>query len=172
MPVKDTHSPQRNDGRDDERHAQIAEEEPQHDEHQGDAHEQRVRDGVHRQIEQLLAIVERDDLDPGRQSAACVDVIHPRAHAREHHACVLAAAHEDDALDRLRVLVELHLSQALGVAELHGRDIADPDRGFEAGGAADAARADKARYGDVADVIQGAAPAPRRARRAAARRLA
>ena len=113
-----------------------------------------MRNSVHRQVEQLLPIVEGHDPDARRQAPARVDVIDARAHACQHHARVFAAAHEDDAFDRLRHPVELHLPRRSALPNCTRRKVADADRGFEADRAADAAGAGESRDDDVADVVE------------------
>ena len=81
-----------------QRRAHAAEEQEQHRDDDHQPFEQRVGDGVQRVVDQIRAVVDRHDPHAGRQ-AGRVQLVDRFVDAVQHLAGVLAAAHQDDALD-------------------------------------------------------------------------
>ena len=79
-----------------------------------------------RLVDELRAVVRRDEPDPGRQGR--LELLHARLDARDDVAGVLGMAHDDDAADRLARAVEIRDAAAHLGPERHRRDVAQQDR--------------------------------------------
>ncbi len=135
---------QRDDRGDDQRRAPVAQEDHEDRDHQRGAEREVLRHRLHGVVDEVGALVDRDDLHARRQ---------PRFQSRQalvqrldHELRVLALDHLHDALDDVVALVETDDPGARARARLHrGRDVADEDRAALA-----------ARDGDALDVLDRA----------------
>ncbi len=113
---------QRNGERDDDRRAEADQEEDQDDQHQHHAAQKIGLDGVGSELHQLATIVIGMDLDVGRQDGA-IEFVGLGLDRLEHVLRLLAAQHEDDAFDRVIVLLIAELAEARRVADLDRADV-------------------------------------------------
>src|SRR5260370_17098864 len=90
--------------RDDDGRAQIAEENPLHEKDQHDTEDHVVQHSARGDVDQLPAVVDLLDLYTWRQNAGRVDLLDLRLYAADGGQALLAAAHQDDALDNVLVL--------------------------------------------------------------------
>src|SRR5690242_14398211 len=100
--MKNDESKQQREGdgeRHDDRSPDADQEKNQHDQYQNHPAKQIVLHRVGGQIDELAAVVIRNNFDVGRQNLA-VQFLGLRFHALEDVLGLLAAEHEDDALDR------------------------------------------------------------------------
>ena len=118
----------RNGGRDDQRAAQIAEEHPLDQEDQRDAEQHIVQHGLHRDRDEVAAIVERHDLDAGRQRSVGVDPLHRRAHALDHVHGAFELLHQHDAGDDVGPVVAAGDAEPGRVADLDLGDVGHQHR--------------------------------------------
>ncbi len=107
---------QRNGERDDHRRAEADQEEDQDDQHQHHAAQQVVFHRVGGELHQFAAVVVGVDLDVLGQDVL-VELLGLCLDAFQHILRLLAAPHQDDAFDRIIVLLEAELAQARGVAD-------------------------------------------------------
>ena len=114
--MKANNKRERNGEGDDDRRAETDQEENQNDQHQDHAAEQVVFDRVRGQFHQIAAVVVGMDLDVWRQDVA-VEFLGLGFHALQNVLRLLAAQHEDDAFDRVIILLEAELAQS----RAHGR---------------------------------------------------
>src|SRR5258707_12591147 len=91
--------------RDDQRAAQIAEKHPLDQEDQGDAEQQIVQHRLHRDRDEVAAIIERHDLDTGRQRSVRIDPLDRYAHALDHLHGAFELLHQHDAGDDVGLVV-------------------------------------------------------------------
>ncbi len=113
----------RNGRRHDQRAAQIAEEHPLDQEDQRDAEQHIVHHRAHRDRDQVAAVVERIDLDAGRQAAVAVDALDRRAHPRHHVHGALELLHQHDAEHDVVLVVAAGDAEARREADLIVRDV-------------------------------------------------
>ncbi len=119
---------ERNRGADDQRAAEIAEENPlqQHDQQDADHHV--VQHGRGRDVDQILAVVDALDPHARRQDAGIVDRCHQLLDAQDRRRTLLAAAHQHDALHDIVVLIEAGDAEPRFLADRDGRDVLDQNR--------------------------------------------
>src|SRR5260370_6492500 len=116
---------ERDRGADDQRAAQIAQENPlqQHDQKNADHHI--VQHGRGGDVDQVLAVI--DSLDPHarRQDAGVVDRRHQLFDAENRRRALLATAHQHDALHDVIVLIEASDAEPRLLANSYGSDVLD-----------------------------------------------
>ena len=95
----------RNRGGDDQSAAQVTEEDPLDQKDQRDPEQQIVQHGLHRDRNQIAAVVERHDLDACRQRSVGVDLLHRNANALDHVHGAFELLHQHDAGDDVGLLV-------------------------------------------------------------------
>src|SRR6202171_2366879 len=78
------------------RAAQVTEKHPLDQEDQGNTEQQIVQYRLHGDRDQVTTIVERDDLDAGRQRSVGVDLLDGRAHTPDHVHGTFKFLHQDD----------------------------------------------------------------------------
>src|SRR4029077_3476041 len=115
-------------GADDQRAAQVAEEYPlqQHDQENADHHV--VQHRVGGEIDQVLAVVDTLDLDAGRQDRGSVDGGDELLDAGDGRRALLAAAHQNDALHNVVIVVDAGDAEPRLFADGNGCDIPDQHR--------------------------------------------
>src|SRR5262245_23480576 len=96
---------ERDGGADDDGAAQVAQEQPLQQEYQGDSEHHVVQDRPRGDVDEILAVVDALDPDSRRQDAA-VDALDFLLDAPDRGRALLAAAHQNDALDDVVVLVD------------------------------------------------------------------
>src|SRR5436190_11210981 len=64
-----------------------------------------MQNGLHRDRNQIAAVVERHDLDAGRQRSVGVDLLHRSAHALDHVHGAFELLHQHDAGDDVGLVV-------------------------------------------------------------------
>ena len=96
---------ERDGGADDDRAAQIAEEQPLQQEDQRDAEHHVVQDRAGGDVDQVLAVVDALDAHAGRQDAGAVDALDLLLDPVDGRHALLAAAHQHDALHDVVVVV-------------------------------------------------------------------
>src|SRR5260221_10416552 len=117
------------DGRgDDDGAAQIAKEDKLHHEYQHDAEDHVVQHGARGDIDQLAAVVDLFDMHPGRQDVRAVDLRHLRLDALYGGLALLAAPHEDDALNDVFVPVLAANAETRLVTRGDSADVAQQHR--------------------------------------------
>ena len=110
----------------DERARHVPQEQ-QHDEDDGEHHlDERLAHVVDGAADQRRAVVDRDDLHPGRQ--ARLDLADALLDAIDHVDRVLSLAHHDDARHHFAVAVQIGDAAPEIRADRHVADVADPDR--------------------------------------------
>ena len=119
---------ERNIGADDDGAAQIAEEHPLNEENQHAAEDQIVQHRAGGDVDQLSAVVERHQLDAGRQAAVAVDLLDFRPHARHHVVGVQRAVHDHDRRDHVVLVVAAGLAEPRHIADRDLGDVLDEDR--------------------------------------------
>ena len=134
-----------NGGRDDQRAAQVAQEQPLDQEHQADAHHHVVQHGAGRHVDQDAAVVDALDAHAGRQQVGAVDAVDLLLHGAQGRQGLRAAPHQHDALDDVVVVVVAGHAQPRLVADRDGRHVGDQHR-----------RAVAHRQHGVADIGHGA----------------
>ena len=132
---------ERNDGGHDTGRAQVAQEEIEHDRHQNRAFEQVLEHRVQRRLDQLRPVVERHDLRRLRQDGA-IQRGDARLDGGQHLRRVLALSHQDDAGDRLVLVVHADEPLARHAAHSDLGDVPNQQRSSRVG-----------RHDDVADVV-------------------
>ena len=118
----------RNGRADDQRAAQIAEEYPLQQHDQADADDHVLQHGPGRGLDQVLAVIDALDMNPGRQDGRAVDPFDQLLHPRDRRRALLAAPHQHDALDDIVVLVLAGDAEPRLRADRHGGDVLDQDR--------------------------------------------
>ena len=88
--------------------------------------DERLRHVVDRAADQRRAVVDRDNLHPGRQ--ARLDLADALLHPIDHVDRVLSLAHDDDARHHLAGAVQVRHAPPQIRADRHVPDVADPDR--------------------------------------------
>src|SRR6267378_2671858 len=116
---------ERDSGADDQRAAQITQENPlkQHDQKNAEHHV--VQHGRGGDVDQVLAVVDALDPYPRRQDAGVVDRAHQRFDPRDGRRALLAAPHQHDALHDVVVLIEAGDAEPRLLADSHRGDILD-----------------------------------------------
>ena len=107
--------------------AEAHQEENQHDQHQNHAAHKVRFHGVRGEPHQIAAIVEGTHLDIRRQDAF-IDLLCFLLHAFQHVLGLLAAQHQDDALDGVVSLVESEFAQPRRMPDGHVADVAHTHR--------------------------------------------
>ena len=141
----------------DERARHVPQEQ-QHDEDHGEHHlDERLAHVVDRAADQRRAVVDRDDLHPGRQ--ARLDLADALLDAIDHVDRVLSLAHHDDPRHHFAGAVQIRHAPPQIRADRHVADVADPDRRAAlAGGHDDALEVgDRLRVPAAAHHVLGAA---------------
>src|SRR6185312_5416534 len=118
---------QRDGEGDDDGGAQANQQQDEDDQHQDDAAQQVALDRVGGQPHQSAAVVEGPDFYIGRKLP--VDLLGLGLDRLQHVLRLRAGEHEDDALDRIVLVIEAELAQARGVADGDGGDVAHVYRG-------------------------------------------
>ena len=147
----------RNRDQRDERARHVPQEQ-QHDEDHGEHHlDERLAHVVDRAADQHRAVVDRDDLHPGRQ--ARLDLADALLDAIDHVDRVLSLAHHDDPRHHFAGAVQIRHAPPQIRADRHVADVADPDRRAAlAGGHDDALEVgDRLRVPAAAHHVLGAA---------------
>ena len=101
----------------------MTEEDEEHDDDEGHAEEQVLEHRVRRHFDELAAVVVGNELHPGREQVVLADVLEPLVHAFQGVRRLSAVAHEDDALDDVRVVVVADDAEARREADLDVRDV-------------------------------------------------
>src|SRR5258708_4755487 len=153
--------------RDDQRAAQVPEKDPLDQEDQGNTEQEIVQYRLHRDRNEVAAIVECHDLDAGRQRSVGVDQLDSRAYALDHLHGTFKLLHQDDTGNDISRLVTACKTEPGGIADLdlgdirhqHGNatllgehDIADIVRGRDDADAADIDGLFADRDGAAADI--------------------
>ena len=129
--------------RDDEGAAQIAQEYPLDQKDQRDAEKHIVQHGLHGDGHEIAAVVERHDLDAGRQAAVAVDALDRRRNPPHDIHRALEFLHQDDAGNDVGLVVAPGDPQARGETDLHLGHVRQKDR-----------HAALLQQDDVADVLE------------------
>ena len=117
---------QRNGERDNDGGAEADQKEDQHDQHQHHAAKQIGFNRVRGQVHQFAAIVKGNDLDVWRQDAA-IQFFGLGLDSLQDILRLPAAEHENDALDRIVILLKAELTQAGRMADGDVANVAHPD---------------------------------------------
>src|SRR5690349_13097850 len=117
---------ERNRDGNDETGSHVVQKEDQNDDDEQNAAQQIVLDRSCRERDQLTAVVERVDLDVLRENAG-VELLRHRLDALEHRLRLLAGAHQNDALDRVILIVITELSQPRRVSNDDVADVVHED---------------------------------------------
>ena len=94
---------ERNRQRDDDRSSGADQEKDEDDQNQDHSAGEVPLHRIRGQADQLAAVVKGADLDVGRKNLT-IELVGLRLHGLEHHLGLLAAAHQDDALDGILVV--------------------------------------------------------------------
>src|SRR6266851_4562747 len=97
---------ERDGGADDQRAAQVAQENPLNQHDQKNAEHHVVQHGRGGDVDQILAVVDALDPDARRQDAGVVDRVDELLDAQNRRRTLLATAHQHDALHDVVVLIE------------------------------------------------------------------
>ena len=87
----------RNCGSDDQRAAEVAEKHPLDQKDERYSEQQIMQNGLHRDRNEIAAVIEWHDLDAGRQRSVGVDTLHRSAYALDHVHGAFEFLHQDDA---------------------------------------------------------------------------
>ncbi len=117
---------QRNRERNDDRGAEADQKKDQDDQHQHHAAKQVRFHGVGRELHQVAAIIIGVNFDVGRKHRP-VQFVGLGLDSFQYGLGLLAAAHQDHALDRIVIFLKAELPQARSMADDHVADIAHPD---------------------------------------------
>ncbi len=113
----------RNRCRDDQRAAQVAEKDPLDQEDQGNTEQEIVQYRLHGDRDEVAAIVERHDLNAGRQRSVGVDPLDGRAYALDHVHGTFKFLHQDDTGDDVGLVVTACNTEPGRVADLDLGDV-------------------------------------------------
>ena len=119
---------ERDGRRDDDGAAQVAQKQPLHGEDEATPSDQIPHHFLGRQADQAGAVVNALEAHAGRQNPRAIDLVHLRFDAMDGRRRLLAAAHEDDALNDVVVVVLPGDSEPRLIARFDGRHILDHDR--------------------------------------------
>ena len=116
-------------GGDDQRAAQVAQEQPLDQEDEADAHDHVVQHGVGGDVHQRAAIVDALDVHARRQDVAVVDLVDFGQHAAQGRHGLRAAPHQHDALHDVVVVVLTGDAEPRLVAHRDVGHVGDQNRG-------------------------------------------
>lgn len=117
-----------NGGGDDHCAPQVAEKYPLYEENQNDAENKVMKHGIGGNLDKVAAIIDALDPHAGRQNLQLVDPFDFRFHPPDRRQALLAAAHQDDALDDIVVVVPAGDTEPRLVADGDVGNVADADR--------------------------------------------
>ena len=119
---------ERNVDADDDGAAQIAEEDPLHEEDQQATEDEVVQDGMGGDRHQDRAVVKRNELHPRRQRPVAIDLIDLGLDARHHVVGVQRPVHDHDGRDHIVFVVAAGLAEPRHVADIDLGDVLDRHR--------------------------------------------
>ena len=108
--------------------ARVPEEEEEHDRHEQHPDDEVLEHRVRRQLHQVAAVVVGHDVHPRRQDVVRADVVDALVDALQRRLRLAAVAHEDDALDDVRLVVVADDAEARRVADVDVGDVPDARR--------------------------------------------
>ena len=104
--------------------AQIAEKDPLHEKYQDDPERHIVQNGMRRDVDQVLAVINAFDPHARRQDVGIVDLRHLLLDTADRRQALFAAAHHDDAFDDVVIVVLAGDAEARLMADGDARDVA------------------------------------------------
>ena len=113
---------------DDQRAAQVAQEHPLQQENQRDAERHIVQDGLGRDVDQVLAVIDPLDADARRQDVRIVDALDFALDPLDRRHALLAATHQHDALDDVVIRIVAGDAEARLLPDRDGGHVTDQHR--------------------------------------------